>query len=362
MSKFLVFCIIALTVLMVVPAYAEVQNVKVSGDLAARWLLRYTYDLDKNNVTGTGNAGQDLLITSAEVEIDADLTDNVATVVRLANQRQWGDNQGLANGITTQQFDVLVDLANVTLKELVYSPLTVTIGRQDLWFGKGFIVGAKLRDPSGTLASGGQEYTVINSFDAIRATLDFDPWKIDAVYALLQEGAVARNDDVWMLGANVGYKFDSYKGEAEGYYWRKYDRSKVAYIDSTTSAVCERNSIDVLGIRGSLEPIANASLSGEFAWQGGSYSTYHNESRKRNAFAMDLAGDYKFKDVKWTPVLALEYIYYSGESKNETSSLGQGNKWNAWDQFYRGKFDSAIREFQNVYYATSMREDNVTTQ
>ncbi|MCM8782459.1 MAG: alginate export family protein, partial [Candidatus Omnitrophica bacterium] len=175
MSKVKIFCILALVGLFVVPAYAEVQNVKVSGDLAARWLIRYNYDLDKDNNTSS-NAADDYLMSSAEVQVDADLTDNVSTVVRLVNQRDWNDTSAGENvAAATTQFDVLVDLANVTLKEFVYSPLTLTIGRQDLWFGKGFIIGAKQRDPKNAITA--DEYTVINSFDAIKATLDFDPWK-----------------------------------------------------------------------------------------------------------------------------------------------------------------------------------------
>lgn len=359
MNKFLVFCIIAVMVLMAIPAYAEVQNVKVSGDLSARWILRQTYDLDKNNAVS--NAGDDFLMSTAEVQVDADLTDNVATVVRLANQKDWGDRSGMANGTSTDNaMDVIVDLANVTLKEMIYSPLTLTIGRQDLWFGRGFIIGAKQRDPSNSI--GANEYTVINSFDAIRATLDFDPWKVDGVYSLIQEGASNRNDDVWLLGTNIGYKFNSYKAEAEGYYWRKQDRSRAVYADITTvSTVAERNSVNVLGIRGSLEPITNATVNGEVAWQTGTYSTFTQESRKRNAFAIDLSGDYNFKDVKWSPTLGLEWIFYSGEEKTSVGD-STGNKWNSWDPIYRGKFDTAIREFQNVYYPTAMREMNAASQ
>ena len=34
-----------------------------------------------------------------------------------------------------------LDLAYVQMKEIFYSPLTLTLGRQDLWFGRGFIIG-----------------------------------------------------------------------------------------------------------------------------------------------------------------------------------------------------------------------------
>jgi hypothetical protein len=360
MSKFKIFCVLAIVALIAAPAFAEVQNVKVSGDLSARWLIRATYDLDKNNAAT--NSGYDFLMSTAEVQVDADLTDNVGTVVRLANQKNWGDRSGMVVGTSTDSaMDVIVDLANVTFKEFFYAPLTVTVGRQDLWFGKGFVIGAKQRDPNVAISSS-PEYTVINSFDAIRGTLDFDPWKIDAVYSVIEEGTTNKKDDVWLLGANLGYKFDSYKGEAEGYYWHKEDRSKVGYpAGTTTSVATQKNATETLGVRGSFEPLTNATLGAEWAWQGGTYSTSSVESRRRNAMAFDVSGDYDFKDVKWMPTVGLEYIYYSGESKTSVGDA-QGNKWNAWDVLYRGKFDTAIREFQNLYYATAMRADNVTAQ
>ncbi|MEI8176671.1 MAG: alginate export family protein, partial [Candidatus Omnitrophota bacterium] len=193
MKKLMMLCIIALAVAIALPAFAEVQNVKVSGDLSARAIVRRGYNLDKD-ATATSKTTTNYIQGAAEVQVEADMTDNVSTVVRFADQRNWGDNTGLAAGNSTNQFNLLVDLANVTLKEFVYSPLTLTIGRQDLWFGKGFIVGAKLRDPSAAISA--PEYTVFNSFDAIKATLDFDPWKLDAVYSIIEENAINLNDNV----------------------------------------------------------------------------------------------------------------------------------------------------------------------
>ena len=362
MGKFKLFCVLALMALIAVPAYAEVQNVKVSGDLSARWILRGTYDLDKNNATGaTTTAGgldnnDDYLISTAEVQVDADLTDNVSTAIRLANQKDWGEIADQKGGASTNVYNVIVDLANVTFKEFFYAPLTVTIGRQDLWYGKGFIVGAKQRDPLASISA--DEYTVINSFDAIKAALDFEPWKVDGVYSLIEEGDTNRANDLWLGGVNVGYKFDSYKGEAEAYIFQKHDRTRNAYVNGTTNVPSMVDWVRTYGIRGSFEPIPNATLAAEGAFQAGRYSTIAtNASRARRGKALDVSGDYLFKDARWTPKLGIEYIFYSGEAETGTAAEGT---YHAWDVMYRGKFDSAIREFQNLYYATAMRADNST--
>src|SRR3989338_2312867 len=86
----IVLCFAASTV------YAETQSVKVSGDLTVRSIYRDNYDyrgsISEPDVTrtGVGSAGnQAWFMSNTEVEVDADLTDNVQTVIRLVNQRDW---------------------------------------------------------------------------------------------------------------------------------------------------------------------------------------------------------------------------------------------------------------------------------
>ncbi|PIW80667.1 MAG: hypothetical protein COZ98_01090, partial [Candidatus Omnitrophica bacterium CG_4_8_14_3_um_filter_43_15] len=189
------------------PAFAEVQNVKVSGDITVRSVLRDNYALDKTATATNSGKSQTYFMQSVGLNIDADLTDNVSTAVRLVNQRDWDNNNG-----GTTDFPVDLDLAYVTLKEMIYAPLTLTIGRQDLWFGRGLIVGANLQDFNDSIQA--NEYTETSAFDAIRATLDLAPWKLDLLYSKIAENtiiattAAAAKDDIDLYGVNLGYKFD----------------------------------------------------------------------------------------------------------------------------------------------------------
>jgi len=83
-------------------------------------------------------------------------------------------------------------LANVTLKELFYSPLTVKLGRQNLWYGRGMIVGSRILagdvDPDNNLGS--DEFSQNNGFDAVRAILDFNPVTVDLLYSKVDENAL----------------------------------------------------------------------------------------------------------------------------------------------------------------------------
>src|SRR3989338_671430 len=278
-----VLCVLAMALCLTANAYAETQSVKVSGDLTMRGIFRDQYNyrgsVDEPDVTRTdGNRADDsFFMTNAEVEIDADLTDNVATVIRLVNQRDWNvGTKNIASGTTlapnglggytynADEFQVAVDLAYVTLKDFIYSPLSLTIGRQDLWFGKGFIVGANQQDPTGAILA--DEYTAINSFDSVKAVLDYDPWTITAIYSKIKENAIAANDDVDLYGANVGYKFDSYKAEAEGYWFSKSDRSIERW-----GPIKSNNDVNTIGLRGSLDPLDVLTVYAEGAYQFGDY-------------------------------------------------------------------------------------------
>ena len=350
-------CILAVVLALCVPAYAEVQNVKVSGDIAVRSLYRSNYDLDDNDINTTGstpsNNTENFFMQSVGVNIDADLTDNVSTSVRLVNQRDWDNNSSGGN-----TFDVDIDLAYVTLKEMVYAPLTVAIGRQDLWFGRGLIVGSLLPASDATQTSqsdfnsaiSADEYSETTAFDAIKATLDLAPWKLDLLYSKIDENTISGSDDVDLFGANVGYKFDMLNAETEAYYFGKQDASKP---DTGANTI----KVNTFGLRGSLEPITNLTVGAEGAIQRGTYSDRNTNGRDIKAYAFDAFGKYQFADMLWKPALGVEWLALSGE-KDINSSDG-GNTWQGWDAMYRGKFDTAIRDFQNYLYATRARVGNV---
>jgi hypothetical protein len=373
-----VLCVLALVLMFAGAAYAETQSVKVSGDLTIRGLYRDRYDYlpkaqetETNPRTGRTSTTQDWFMSTTEVQVDADLTDNVQTVIRLLNQRDWNVstksveategsvNNGTATTLATNgrggytanadEFDVGVELAYVQLKDFIYSPLTLTIGRQNLWFGKGFIVGLNLQNPNNTIAAG--EYTAMTAFDAVKAVLDYDPWTITGIYSKVFENVIQASDDVDLYGVNVGYKFNAYKGEAEGYWFYKKDNQVDKFWDGKNPG----NNVHNIGIRGSFDPIDVITLAGEAVVQGGTYvgSRYQRAWRNRLAGALDgsLECRYWADKFTWKPKLGTEYIWYSG-NENEANPAQATGTFTGFDGMYRGKFDSAIREFVGKFYAS----------
>ncbi|MCK9431198.1 MAG: hypothetical protein M0R17_14605, partial [Candidatus Omnitrophica bacterium] len=105
------------------PAYAEVQNVKVSGDITMSGVARRHFGLSNTNLDDKSVLKQNFIMTQTRVRVDADLTDNVTATVRLLNERIWnGQNDTNSSGSNSTEIDL--DLAYVTLKEFLYSPLT----------------------------------------------------------------------------------------------------------------------------------------------------------------------------------------------------------------------------------------------
>jgi len=351
--------------------YAGTQSVKISGDITIRSLFRDDYDLDHghseiNNVwvpednsiirSGTRLSGTSdwdtYFMTTTEVQIDADLTDNVAGVIRIYNQRDWNTVQETTRRTftpSTNEFDIGLDLAYIELKEFLYSPLTLRIGRQDLWFGKGFVIGANRRDYNNNINA--KEYTCANSFDAIRATLDYDPWTIDGIAAKIWENNIGSKDDMDIYGVNIGYVFDAYNAEGEGYWFYKNDASTYP-----TEYDNDHNTVHTMGLRGSADPIENWTVAAEGAYQFGTYvgSVSQRERRKRSAWAFDLSGECRHfaQMFAWKPIIALEYIYYSGDKKDDPNSRSVGT-YQGWDPMFRGKYDSAIREWYGTYYMSA---------
>ncbi len=378
--------VLALAVAFAVPAYAETQNVKVSGAIDAYWFNRHNYDLKSSNdiaITPVGTATAsytgggafaaattptfrentaDFYRTNTQVEISADLTDNVSTVINIVNQRDWNAHQFVdpASGTyaTTpnnqaNEFDIDLDLAYVQMKEIFYSPLTLTIGRQDLWFGRGFIIGNNntVWDTQSTTVA--DEYSVSTAFDAVRATLDFNPWTIDLVYSKIFENSVNSEDDKDLYIANVNYKFAEYNAVAEGYYVGELDRSALSGGSTTVGS----NDTHTIGGRVQFDPISQITIGGELAYQFGNYrAAATNPRRDRSAWATDVFGTYRW-DYTWKPELTIEYVLFSGEEDLSASTSSYG----AWNGLYRGKFWTAYADFREFVYGTADPVDQPAT-
>jgi hypothetical protein len=339
-KKIIMFCALAFVVAFAASAYAEVQNVRVGGDITILGIYRDEYDLDDRAGSDTSDDVA-FYANIARVKIDADLTDNVQATIRLLNERDW-DQEDSADT------DIDLDLAYITLKEFLYSPLTLTLGRQNLRFGTGMIVGdpdtnAQTSAGSGLNGSLAEDLSARKAFDALRATLDYAPWTIDLIAAKIDEteqtGAATTGEDEDLLGVNVAYKFAFYNALAEGYFFAKDADTEVA-IAAATPGTIQQPSGDIynLGARGSVEPVKGLNLSGEIAHQFGEARRSAGTSRDQKAWAYDLDGTYTWENA-YMPTLGIGYSFRSGE---EVANTGD---YEAWNPMYEDQTQGIVADY-----------------
>jgi len=300
-------------------AYAEVQNVKVSGDIIASGVARSHFNLTSNGADKS-ILRQNFLMSQIRLRVDADLTDNVAATVRLINERVWnGQNDTISGG--TGNIDL--DLAYVTLKEFLYSPLNLTIGRQEIRFGNGLIIG-RAQIPTGVVNIP-TDLTERKAFDAIRATLNYDPLVIDLMFAKINTQDTTRNNDTDLMGINATYALNK-KTNVSAYYFLKSDNN-----NGTSNSKGKADKVNTIGMLVSSTPIENLALSLEGAYQFGKNDGSTDTSiiyNDRSAYALQAMVDYTFAKVKMTPVIGASYTYLSG-NKSATASSQK-----SWDAMY----------------------------
>jgi hypothetical protein len=362
MSKRLILVLaLAFVVGMAFTAFAEVQNVKVSGDLTMMGIARDNMDLAKTRMVSVDPSDFDRpeyksdkyrnAISIVRVRVDADLTDNVSTTVRLLNERVWG-----AEGDTHGSTSIDLDLAYATLKEFLYSPLTMTVGRQELHFGTDLIIGDPDTNNTASSRSNLPEYekdlSLRKSFDAVRATLNYDPLVVDVIWAKPVESSTTSNDDTTLSGINANYALDK-QTTLEGYFFSKIKGTDGAKLNSDAGIAGRMDKADkvfTVGGRIANSSVKNLSLGLESAFQFGNYNpafdintiadtaTRTARSVIRRAWALEATANYDLKDIsmisKYAPSVGAVYAYFSGDNAHQkTDSKG----WRGWDPMYENK-------------------------
>jgi len=383
MGKRLIFVLALLFVVgIAVSAYAEVQNVKVSGDILMEGVSRNDLLLSgSGNAGGTGtsfneyNKNIGTFLSHVRVRVDADLTDNVSATVRLLNEREWTTEDAAGT-------DIDVDLAYATLKEFLYSPLSLTIGRQELHYGNDMIIGDV--DTNNYMAGHGttntatgtflprslDDLSIRKSFDAIKAVLNYDPLVVDAVYARISK-TVDEGNSADLYGVNANYAVDK-NTTLEGYYWLRV-MHKAGPAATGPLQKSNNDTVNVFGGRVQNTSIKNLSLGLEGAYQFGQKVTnsglYGNDPnalgaiQKRHAFAIqfmssyalaDLAGKVSSRVANMKPMISFNYTLLSGGKYKST-----GKKFNGWDPMYENQAGGTL--FNKILGFTNIQSFNVGT-
>jgi len=352
----------ALFVVLASPAFAAIQNVKVSGDITTSWVSDNSLNLGTTDGSEDGNStpttnyleagmkNQSVFLTQTRLRVDADLSDNVSTTVGLINERAWNAESCTGSGVSNANCDTNVQLylASVTLREMLYSPLTVQVGRQVFNYGNGFILGdgGPINSAAADINNIYADLTERTAYDGVTATLDYKPLTISLIYfkndqttnsieghGNLQDG---QSSDVY--GYNANYQLsDPWNTVVEQYMFARING--VGYL--ATTGVDKGSVMYVPGLRASTNPIKNLNIQGEIAWELGNQDVSSGgavESERRDAMAGQFLATYSLPILdKYKPTVNASYTYASGDKNSNTNYSADGissaKTYTAWDEF-----------------------------
>jgi flavodoxin len=383
----------AIMVVLATPAFAAIQNVKVSGDITTTFVDRNNFDLGLTDQTeynfNGGSEGspdsspaglkhQAVVITQTRVRVDADLSDNVSTTVGLINERAWNTENTPQNHSSNPQLsassqnvsnldtNVQLYLASLTLREFLYSPLTLTIGRQDFGYGNGLIlgVGGVNNQGTGNLQYIAQDLTERTEYDGVKATLDYKPLSIDLIYfknnqLVLNGNPASGKTSSDVFGYDATYQLsDPMSTLLETYFFSRINghNNNTAFDAGNSlgngSAIStdKGDTLFVPGLRASTNPIKGLNVQGEVAWQLGNQpvGTGNGQlSERREAMAAQFMASYALPVLdKYKPSVNGAFTYVSGDknaSGNYNSDhLTSSKTFSAWDPFNESQGSGTI--------------------
>ena len=343
------------------PAFAAVQNVKVSGNITSTYLNRQDFNFREGDVGDIWR--QSLFLTQSTLRVDADLSDNVSTTVALINERAWGEESSSQTFTSSTSTEVQLYLAYVTLREFLYSPLTLTVGRQAFAFGNSLVFDATGTNngAKGPLSGIAQDLTMRSSLDVIRATLDYKPLTIDLFWGKASQGNVTglglKKDNSDVFGANANYQLgDAMNTVVEAYVFGRVNGS--SNVGTGVGGPDRADKLWAPGLRVSTNPVKGLNVQAEAALQRGEMvSTSASSNQRRAAYAYQAMASYALPVAeleKYKPIVSGSYTYVSGDG----DPAARNKKNTAWDPMLENQNGGTI--FNSIFNLTNMSIVNAT--
>ena len=365
MRSILKILIAVFAVCLIAPAFSAVENVKVGGDIAVWGILRGDWVVGREGFYGDYGDGVNLhtFVTQARVYVSADLSENVSTMIRLINERAWGSfGNELPDSYTRS---LMLDLAYIKIKDALTPGLSFTIGRQEIEFGEGLVLGNRYWSifyPGNTYPIP-QLFPVSDlglqkAFDGIR--LDYAPEafpvNLTLFYSKINDqfsNSVNDEYEANLYAANIGFKLAEvtnidlyYVGLAAlPNYWNQ-NLSEYYGIIPDTGLLSTAGIRIVSGIPG----VPGLTLKAEYARQFGNSGTDYDVNFKGWAL---LAGiKYEAEGINMKPYVKLNYTRYSADDDATSDTLEN------WISVFPSNIASRIGPILYAYDIASTMYDN----
>lgn len=294
-------------------------DIEVGGDIEVRGIYRDDFGLTK--VT---SESEDWFDSYVRVYIEGKPSPDVSAYVRFIGERDWG-----AEGVTTfspfgtiteNTTNIDLDLAYLALTDAWGSPATIIVGRQELLYGEGFLVGR-----NNTYRTATYERSPRKAFDAARVSFLVAPFILDMFSALIDEGY--DETDVYLHGVNLTYDYLDMATLDLGIFY-KTDSGN----DSKTIAFSVRGESEIVAIPG-------LNVKAEIVPEIGDYSS----TRDLSAFGGYVGALYSSEGSLGflrQPYIGVNYILMSGED-NPSATTGD---YGEFDPLFEDEIYGEINE------------------
>jgi len=322
MRKQLTFVLAAvLAIGICVPAFTAVESVKVGGDVLTYGAMRKDFDFLKNSYA---KDTQHFFQTSTRIYVTANLSENVSAMVRLINERAWGRTSSFP-GFPNVGRSVDVDLAYVKLSDLLTPGLALTVGRQEIQFGEGLVVGSAYNAFGYPVGLAAPDLGVQKAFDAIKVDYALSAFPMGVTFfgakinEALIEGRIEPpppfvfvNHDQDLYGIDLTQKLEILG--LEEYY--------VLLHTSNAQTLVDKGSVGTFGVRATLAlpMVQGLSFKGEFAKQAGKVTlpiVGGTDDFRATGWAGYVAANYAFP-VAMKPAVGLGYSMFSGSKASDS--------------------------------------------
>jgi hypothetical protein len=257
-------------------------------------MAAYEENIGVNGV-GIGDGGNDNRVEQkVNVNIDADMADNVSVRIGLEQSGAWGadigvDNPAVAQTVATAGYSIddqsvalAIDEAYVVVKELFIEQLTAKAGVQSVEYS--------LRNDSNAM------FLSVPEIGAWKATLNYDPLYVDVVIGKMIETRTTHGDnDQDLYAVAVEYYLEN-KGKVQVIIFNIADEddevSMTEYSVGVTYMVIEDLEVFV---------------------QLGGQSGEWGDGNDTGCMAYNLGCEYTFSKVNRKPYVGISYQYFGGD-------------------------------------------------
>lgn len=373
MKKLAIVLALVLVVAMALPAAAEVEEITVGGSIQVRGQMLTPGYLEIVGIPEGPEPAQyqpiisfdddinglDWITQRTRVNVDAKLSGGVRGFVELQAYDFWGvdpddvDTEASSFapfwhlpeqkpfGLAAGQGDDIVRLyqAYIEMNNIADYPLQVRIGRQELVYGREWLIG---NNDAGVNFSG-------LSFDGVKASYDDELFRVDAWWTKLVDlsspivpGFLREEDaDIDFMGVYGTYK--GIENMVIDAYWL-WVRNAQTTITAGLTYPFDTKDVDnlhTLGARvagtwdvmGALPGMLDYNIEAAFQVGNNNVGSFGGSSGDYKGWAFNAMAGYTFNDVQWTPRVEAEYAYFSGD-----------------DDATDGDTEEFIRLFSDVHY------------